>query len=529
LIPGRVGTRAGVAFVAGAAAVACFAWAGLGRGAPEPAPAPRTPGEAIFRLGMLPSGKPVRAMVSGDVPLEGAGAACQTCHRRSGMGTVEGRTWTPPIVGRTLFASRGSGARMRPPYDDETLARALRKGLDAAGRPLDPIMPRYDFAAQDLAALKAYLLDLSRTPSPGVTDTEIRFATVVTPDADPAVVDAMQGVFKAYFATQNVRTRHLGKWDQYNRNYRKWKLETWSVAGPPATWRDQLEEKYAKGPVFALLSGAGGTEWGPVHEFCERNEIPCVLPNIDVPPAMAGTGHYSVYFTRGVVLEAETIASAIADAPGDARVVQFCPPSGPGRAGADALRKALSSRNGIEVVDAGAEMKSGPQAAAPATQVAVLWLPSGSLPSAFSGRPEGGKWSRVFVSSTLLRGEPPAVSPLRGVPAELVHPFSLPSEVASRWARVGMWLRMRGVPPGDRLTQDRTFAVCQIAGDALMHMNDEFNRDYFLELIDHVGTTAPISAFHSRISSGPGQRVLSRGCYLVPLGEPGGPARWVNP
>jgi len=472
----------------------------------------------------------MRAVVSGDVPLEGSAAACQTCHQRSGMGTVEGRSWTPPVAGRILFAARGSGVRLRPPYDEETLARALRKGLDAAGRPLDPLMPRYDLSGADFAALTVYLGGLSATPSPGVTDTEIRFATVVTPDADPAAQKAMLGVLEMFFATRNVQTRHFGKWDQYQKNFRKWSLETWSLSGPPAAWGDQLDEKYARQPVFALLSGAGGAEWGPIHDFCDRREIPCVLPNLDVPPAAAGAGYYSVYYTRGVALEAETIAAEIADAPKGTRIVQFCPLSGPGRAGADALRKALSVRGGVEVVDvvAGAEAKPWPSRTSPARLIAVLWLPAESLPSAFSGRPTGEKWSHAYVSSTLLRGEPPAGLPLPGVPTDLVHPFSPPSDLAARWPRVSTWLKTRGVPPGDRRTQDQTLAACQVAGDALMHMNDEFNRDYFLELVDHVGSNATVSAFHSRLSSGPGQRVLSRGCYLVRLDEQV-PARWVIP
>ena len=446
------------------------------------------------------------------------------------MGTVEGKAWTPPVAGRILFAARGSGVRMRPPYDEETLARALRQGLDAGGRPLDPLMPRYDLSEPDLAALVVYLRSLSETPSPGVTNTEIRFATVVTPDAEPAVSKAMLGVLDMFLANRNVQTRHLGKWDQYARNFRRWSLETWSLAGPPSTWGNQLEEKYATKPVFALLSGAGGAEWGPVHDFCERHEIPCILPNLDVPPTAVGAGYYSVYFTRGVALEAETIAAAIADAPKGTRVVQFCPPAGPGRAGANALRNTLSARGGFEVVDVvvGAEGKPGPPGVSPARQIAVLWLPAESLASAFSGRPQGEKWNRVFVSSTLLRGEPPTAHLLPDVPTDLVHPFSPPSEVTSRWPRVATWLKVRGVPPGDRLTQDQTLAACQVAGDALMHLNDEFNRDYFLELVDHVAGTAAVSAFHSRLSSGPGQRVLSRGCYLVRLGEPGS-ARWVIP
>jgi hypothetical protein len=490
----------------------------------------------MYRLGILPSGAPLRAVVSGDVPLAGSAAACQTCHQRSGMGTVEGKSWTPPIAGRILFAARGSGVRLRPPYDDETLARALRTGLDAAGRPFDPLMPRYDLSRSELADLTGYLRGLSATTSPGVTDSEIRFATVVTPDADPAVKKSMLGVLEMFLATRNVQTRHLGKWDQYARNFRKWTLETWSLTGPPATWSDQLEEMYGKKPVFALLSGAGGAEWTPVHDFCERHGIPCILPNVDVPPAGAGAGYYSLYYTRGVALEAETIAAEIADAPKGTRVVQFHPAEGPGRAGADALRKILSARGGLEIVDVvvGAEPSQASIASSRARQIAVLWLPAEAATPALAARPPGEKWNRVFVSSTLLGGEPPpATFSLRpGVSTDLVHPFSPPSEIARRWPRVSTWLKTRGVPPGDRRTQDLTLAACQVTGDALMHVNDEFKRDYFLELVDHVGGIAAVSAFQSRLSSGPGQRVLSRGAYIVPIDKKDkkeDAARWVVP
>jgi len=36
--------------------------------------------------------------------------------------------------------------------------------------------------------------------------------------------------------------------------------------------------------VFALVSGLGGAEWGPVHRFCESQRIPCLLPNLETPP-----------------------------------------------------------------------------------------------------------------------------------------------------------------------------------------------------------------------------------------------------
>ncbi len=447
------------------------------------------------------------------------------------MGTVEGKAWTPPVTGRILFAARGSGVRMRPPYDEETLERALTKGLDAAGRPLDPLMPRYDLSRTELSALVAHLRGLSEAPSPGVTNTEIHFATVVTPDADPAEARAMLDVLRTFLANKNVRTRNLGKWDQYNRNFRAWVLDTWALKGSPDTWVGQLEEAYAKRPVFALLSGAGGAVWGPVHDFCERHQVPSILPNLDQAPAAAGAGYYTLYFTRGVTLEAETIAAEIAGEPAGTRIVQFRPAGGPGRAGADALRRALDSRGGFEVVDVvpGDSGPPGERSLARPAQIAVLWLPPESLKSAFSGRPREEKWSHVFISSTLLHGERPASPPLPDVATDLVNPFSPPADLAARWPRVATWLKIRAVPPGERRIQDQTLVACVVTGEALMHLNDEFHRDYFLELVDHVGTNPTVSAFHSRLSFGPGQRVLSRGCYLVSLGSEKSPPRWVIP
>ena len=104
---------------------------------PAPAAAP-APGEAMFRRGVLPSGQPLRAQRQPDLQLSGAGAACANCHRRSGLGEIEGRISIPPISGTYLFHPRARDGddfdlpfvdSMRPdrdPYTEQTLARAIR-------------------------------------------------------------------------------------------------------------------------------------------------------------------------------------------------------------------------------------------------------------------------------------------------------------------------------------------------------------------------------------------------------------------
>ena len=131
----------------------------------------------------------------------GADAACVSCHQRSGLGTFEGYNLDvtiPPIAGAYLFHSREATTKEavlpyvawmhnnRDPYTDATLARAIREGLDSQGRPLSALMPRFALSDADMDSLIEYLKQLGSHPAPGVSERELQFATVITPDADPA-------------------------------------------------------------------------------------------------------------------------------------------------------------------------------------------------------------------------------------------------------------------------------------------------------------------------------------------------------
>ena len=180
-------------------------------------------GEAIYRFGRLPSGQPLRGERESGVHADGVDAACVRCHRRSGLGGAEGRGFIPPITGQFLFHAKTDnrqdrdlpyveGARpKRDPYTDETLARAIRDGLGVDGKPFSMLMPRFAMDDASMAALIAYLRELSPKSQPGVVGTVLHFATIVTADADPVKRDAMLAVLKDFFTEKNGNARAISQ------------------------------------------------------------------------------------------------------------------------------------------------------------------------------------------------------------------------------------------------------------------------------------------------------------------------------
>lgn len=331
-------------------------------------------GEQIYLHGVLGSGLPLESSREGDVHMQGQDAACVNCHRRSGFGTTEGRIVIPPIAGRYLLrpSAPNTGNQylpyvetMRrdrdPPYTDATLARAIREGIDAEGKPFNFLMPHFALNEADMAALIDYLKHLDQHQSPGVTDTVLHFATIITPDADPVKRKGMLDVIEHYFSDRNrvqftptPRLRSSSKTAWANSMFkvsRRWQLHVWELTGPADTWEKQLQQHFAQEPVLAVVSGLGGKNWAPVHAFCEHEAVPCLFPNVEAPPVNADRDFYSLYFSKGVELEAELIANRILD-PGNGsatKVVQQIYRAGDSGVSAAKQLAAVLERHGITV------------------------------------------------------------------------------------------------------------------------------------------------------------------------------------
>jgi len=257
-------------------------------------------GRSIYLRGVLGSGAPLEARREGAGKALGAAAACVNCHRRSGFGGREGRAVVPPITGRYLYRPlpKDGGDRdipyvegmrgEREPYTDALLARAIREGVDPQDKALSYLMPNYALGDADMASLIAYLKALDQRRVPGVTETTLHLATVITPDADPVKRAGMLDVMRQFFSDRNMRQmvpaprmQASGK-TALGRSmfmvHRRWQLHVWELTGAESTWKQQLERRLAAEPVFAVISGLGGRSWAPVHAFCERAALPCLFP-----------------------------------------------------------------------------------------------------------------------------------------------------------------------------------------------------------------------------------------------------------
>jgi hypothetical protein len=508
----------------------------------EPAPAKSPVGQAIYLEGVLGSGAPLAATRAGAEAVTGEQAACVNCHRRSGLGSQEARSSIPPITGQFLFHSQTGGANesqlpyipgarlKRTPYTEDTLARAIREGVDPDGRRLSYLMPRFALDGADMSALIAHLRSLDRSKVPGVSSSELHFATIITPDADPVKRRGMLDVLDHFFQDRNAAPRGAsgqsmitsGATDSVRSMFkvnRRWVLHVWELTGPAATWPEQLDRKFAEAPVFAVISGIAGTNWVPVTDFCERRELPCLFPNVEQPPADADRNFHTLYFSRGVLLEADLIAAGMQNAAGaNLKRVRLVYRAGDiGEAAAVSLAAQLHARGVdavIRVIPHGARAKALAEAVrdSSSTDATVLWLRPADL-AALEGTPVP---SNPIYLSGVMGGldEAPLPSGWRDH-AHMAYPVDLPDRRRVRLDYALGWFRIRKIPVIAEQVQVDTYLACGLLSETVKHMVDAFIPDYLIERLEDTVDHRIVTGYYPRLTLGPHQRFASKGGFLV--------------
>ncbi|MEY4750064.1 MAG: hypothetical protein RIQ60_2278 [Pseudomonadota bacterium] len=510
-------------------------------------------GAQLYLQGRRVDGSQLQAHRVGlDGPVTGAGVACVTCHRRSAMGMQEGRLLVPPVAGALLFqpgqpqrplrpgrAASGASApeplrhQSRPAYDLASLARALRDGVDPAGRSLDPLMPRFALNAQDVADLAAYLAGIDPRQARGVSADGLHLATVITPDAPAERREALLQTLQRW-ATQ-VRLRGLPV-----------RLQVWQLQGPATTWTVQLQQMQARQPVYAVLSGAGRAEWSPVHAFCEAERLPCLLPLVDRLPRAADSSpadnHYTLYYSAGVVAEAQIAARhVLAALPAAQGSVTSAPAVLQLRQAGDALGEAASQAFAQNWRDGSQDQRGRPPLdlavaeGALARDALAAWLTAAPTRPADSRRSVVMLWLAPAQVRELVLAWPQGLPGVDQVmlsaaltpPDQLARLGDLPpawrtqlawSSMQSDPTRLGamqamvlaQWLKGLGLTALPGSDQAQVYAATFFFGDALARMRQGWSVDWLMEQLETAVNNRPAGGVYFSLSLGPDQRVAAK-------------------
>ena len=489
--------------------------------------------------GISVAGAPIATTVQGDIHVKSSEMACVNCHRRSGMGTAEGPLVVPPLVGSVLFSPltlgapqlgppRTTGPGTRQAYTDAALLRALNDGIDPSGRALSATMPRYAVGEADAKALGAFLRSLGEQMPPGVDEAIVHLATIVTPGVSAARRASMLDVLRTFVRAKNGGTRYEtrrrtnGPWDmkQQYQGYRDWVLDEWELHGAPKEWPAQLEDLYRRQPIYAIVSGIAEEDWSPIDAFCARYRIPTVLPQTPLPPPVpAGDGFYSLYFSKGVIVEAQAIAHhLVATSPsGEVRQVSRCGTPGEVASGTLAGQWKPASSGAACLPVSQALTGEAWRTLIGEAKTLVLWLDASDRAGleALAASPSLGQVTEVYLSSSLLGEEIVRLpEPLRAR-AVLAHPFVAPDEFEKHAVRSLLWMKANGLKPLDRAVAVNAFFAVVLAADALSLPRALGSREYFVETIEHMTNRSVHPTAYPSVSFDPNRRFASAGAYLL--------------
>jgi hypothetical protein len=496
--------------------------------------------ERLYRQGVLPSGEPLVAEREGAKPMQGQAAACVNCHLRSGLGTLEGRILIPPITAKYLFRPVSDSAPtmgqpppnargpMRSRYTAATLARAIREGIDPDGRRFDYLMPRYALDDASMSATIDYLRQFGRGPVPGVGGDTLDFATIITPDADPTARQGMLDVLEHCFGANDAPVAGLAPLQRAGMRIptgHSWHLHVWQLTGPADSWEQQLRQRFAAEPVFAVISGLGREDWAPVHRFCQEHSVPCLLPNVDLP-VVAEDDFYPVYFSKGVLLEAQIFRNRLQPQAQSAarRVIQVFRSDDIGSAGAAALQQASTTsslqwrEHPLQPNAPASELVRALNDAEPGDAI-VLWLRPQDLKELPEVPPPG---AAVFISGLMANLEQAPLPPGWRGAARMSYPLELPGLRALGMGFAQGWFGYYRIPVVAERVQTDTYLACEILAEAAGHMVNNWVPDRLVELVEIELGHRLVNGYYPRLGLAPGQRFASKGGYLARYEDAGG-------
>jgi ABC-type branched-subunit amino acid transport system substrate-binding protein len=267
------------------------------------------------------------------------------------------------------------------------------------------------------------------------------------------------------------------------------------------------------------VSGLGNASWRPIHDFSERFEVPCILPQTDLP-VLAQGDFYTVYLSRGITLEAHALARFLRDTGEGGPVMQVFRHSDASAAGTDAFRDTWTAEGGAAPTDIlldedpdEAFWQQLVRKAAGATL--VLWLSARDLSQAQVLTGTGSQVAAIYLFSSLIPGPRTGLAADESGRVRLVYPQDPPALCDGRLAVVKRWLHNKGIAPTDEQVQMNAYLAATVVGMLMTRSRDTYSREFLLERMEsRLGTALELSIY-PQLSLGPGQRYASKGSYIL--------------
>jgi len=236
----------------------------------------------------------------------GSGFPCVNCHLAGGAGQSEGGVRSADITWFALTKEYGGprpSGRTHPPYTDETVRKAITKGVDPAGNVLASAHPRFGMDREDLDDLVAYLKVMDSEPVPGVTDNAVRVG-ILYPSKGPLAEAAgevralLSGSFREGNGTGGVFNRRLEL------------VET--PFDPSVPGGDLASARGAVEGVFCFLANVGVPADGEAARFLASARVPVLVPLLSAPEGGYGADRYTFHVLASIKDQARVMVDYLA-------------------------------------------------------------------------------------------------------------------------------------------------------------------------------------------------------------------------
>ena len=473
-------------------------------------------GKQVYQKGTSTSGSEISAILGSEgVVLPASMVPCASCHGPDGRGRPEGGLIPPDIRWSELTKAYGhvhESGRRHPAFDQASLARIVRTGLDPAHNRLDQAMPTYQMSDADMADMFAYLQVLEDDWDSGLSDDAIQLGTLL-PLSGPrgSLGQAMAQVMYAHFQQINERGGIFG---------RRIELLAIPYGDSPEATLATLRKAFEKEGIFALVGAYTVGLETEILDVLRVEQVPLIGP-FTLNPGDEIVDAAAFYLYPGFVEQARVLANQALDDGQDGAAPLLLVGPNDGRVGQliAAVQDQLRARHAAAPTTLNYR-RGALDAQSMAVRVqqsesdAMIFLGEQSeLDAVLAALAEREQHPRVYLLSSFVP------RPLFDVPAAfhnrifLAYP-TLGSDVSatgrSEYQRLA---ESHALPPDHLQGQIAAFAAAKLLVEGLRRAGRTLNRHALVEALEALytydtGLTPPLTY-------GPNRRIGARGAHVM--------------